>query len=226
MSYMWNEFNIKTFPAETVVYRDGVFCPELSTLSSADVIDTQKLPVHFIYLGEIAGKNELNLNISAENQKCFLTIQIKNKKPAFLNIFVKNAGKNSSLRGHILLENENELNFDITAHHMMENTEILIDTKIIAGKNTVSKLIGTSIIDKNTENTVSDIKFTALSGENSKIEFAPRQKIKSIPENAGHSAAMFKIKPAQIQYLRAAGLGTLEINDVMRAAFRNDFNLF
>ena len=38
MSYIWQDFNIKTFPAETVVFRDGVFCPELSTLESP-VID-------------------------------------------------------------------------------------------------------------------------------------------------------------------------------------------
>ena len=30
MSYLWQEFNIKTFPAETLVFRDGVFYEDLS----------------------------------------------------------------------------------------------------------------------------------------------------------------------------------------------------
>ena len=36
MSYMWNEFNIKTFPAETLVFRDGVFYPDLSEYENVE----------------------------------------------------------------------------------------------------------------------------------------------------------------------------------------------
>ena len=46
---MWNEFNIKTFPAETIVYRDGEYVPELSTLTNDAINDTFDLPVHIIY---------------------------------------------------------------------------------------------------------------------------------------------------------------------------------
>ena len=65
---MWDEFNIKTFPAETIVFRDGVFCPDLSTLESTNVDKKYDLPVHIIYIGEIAGKCRLEINIGAENQ--------------------------------------------------------------------------------------------------------------------------------------------------------------
>ena len=76
MSYLWQEFNIKTFPAETLVFRDGVFCEDLSEYQSVEfnidknlisVNKTPKLPIHIIYIGEIAGNIDLNIDINAEN---------------------------------------------------------------------------------------------------------------------------------------------------------------
>ena len=93
MSYMWNEFNIKTFAAETIVYRDGVYCPELSTLENAPINKTYDLPVHIIYVGEISGDNKLEVLVGAENQKVIVTAKIKNNLPAFFNILIKKAGK-------------------------------------------------------------------------------------------------------------------------------------
>ena len=78
---MWDEFNIKTWDAETVVFRDGVFCPDLSTLNSTDITKKYNRDVHIIYVGEIAGNCRLNINILTENQPVFLTAKIKNKKP-------------------------------------------------------------------------------------------------------------------------------------------------
>ena len=89
---MWNEFNIKTFPAETVVYRDGVYCPELSTLPDAPINKNYDLPVHVIFVGEIDRENNLNFAVGAENLKVILSVNLKIKKPAFLNIFIKKAG--------------------------------------------------------------------------------------------------------------------------------------
>ena len=90
MNYLWQEFNIKTFPAETIVFRDGIYQSELSTLPN-DLKITKKydLPVHIIYVGEVAGKNDINCEISAENQQVFLSAKITIKKPAFLNVFIK-----------------------------------------------------------------------------------------------------------------------------------------
>ena len=72
MSYIWQEFNIQTFPAETLVFRDGVFCDDLSDYenisfdiqnNTINIDKTPKLPVHIIYIGEIAGNIDLNINI-------------------------------------------------------------------------------------------------------------------------------------------------------------------
>lgn len=223
---MWKEFNIKTFAAETLVYRDGVFCPDLSTLESADINKKTSLPVHIIYIGEIAGKNDLNINISAQNQRVFLSVRVKNKLPAFLNIFIKNTGKNSELRGHVMLTNAANLTYDCTAHHSAQDTGILVKTKIIAEKDSTSVLSGTAIIDKNCENVISDIGFSALADKTAKITFTPAQRISAIPAAADHSAAFYHPTDFQIQYLRGAGMATGEVKDALREAFMNDFPLF
>ena len=226
MSYMWQDFNIKTFPAETIVYRDGVFHPELSTLQSCEIKSKYDLPVHIIYIGEISGKNDINIQILPENQKVFLTVKIENKKPAFLNIFIKNTGKNSEIRGNITLFNNSELNCDIFAGHFNENTGILLNTKLLANKDSVSKLSATAEIDKNCKNCNSDIIFSALSAENAKITFLPEQKIYSVPENAKHGASIFEATAHQIQYLHESGLSSIEIQDVLKEAFINNNPLF
>ena len=82
MSYMWNEFNIKTRPAETIVFRDGVYCGELSTLENAPINTKYDLPVHIIYVGEIAGENRLDVLVGVENQEVIISANVKIKKPA------------------------------------------------------------------------------------------------------------------------------------------------
>lgn len=223
MSYLWTEFNIKTFPAETVVFRDGVFCPELSTLSSADIDKTYDLPVHIIYIGDLAGKNELNINISAQNQKVFLSARVKNKKPAFLNIFIKNTGKNSELRGYVMIENNDTLEYNCQALHAEKNTAILIKNKLLAGKNSKSVLSGVAMIAQGATDCISDIAFSAMAEMGAKIEFNPTQRIKAIPKSADHSASIYRGTDFQIEYLRENGLGTAEIDTALREAFMNDF---
>ena len=226
MSYMWENFNIKPITAETIVYRDGEYCPDLSTINDGPINKNYDLPVHIIYVGEIDGKKQLNIDVNVENQNVYLSVNIKNKKPAFFNIFIKNTGKNSEIRGHILLDNHDSLTYDCTAHHLNRNTDILLQHKLIANKQSISKLSGVAIIDKNCPNCNSDINFAALSDRDAKIEFLPAQRISSVPDAAGHSASIYSPKPIQIEYLRGAGLSTLEITKVMREAFMNDFSLF
>ena len=226
MSYMWENFNIKPFPAETIVYRDGVFCPELSTIETELVKKQYYLPVHIIYVGEIEGEKHLDINMDVPNQKVYLSVNIKNKKPAFLKIFIKNTGKNSELRGHILLDNYDKLTYECTANHMSPDTCILLQHKLIANKGSYSKLSGVAVIDKNCENCNSDIGFSAIADKDSKIEFLPAQRIASVPTKADHSASIYSPKQVQIEYLRGAGLGTKEINNIMREAFTKDFHLF
>ncbi len=226
MSYMWDEFNIKTFAAETIVYRDGLYCADLSTLPDGTIDSHYDLPVHIIYIGEIAGKCRLNIDISVANQPVFLDVRVKNKKPAFLNIFIKNTGKNSELRGHVLLENESKLTFDCIATHEQENTGILVQTNIIAGEKSISKISGSALIKKQCPGCVSDIAFSAMTAAGARVEFVPAQYISSVPTSAGHSAALYRPTAPQIQFLREGGLDAAEVTNAMRDAFENNFTLF
>ena len=226
MSYMWENFNIKAFSAETIVYRDGKYCPDLSTIKNDPINKNYDLPIHIIYVGEISGKNTLDIDINIQNQKVFLSVNIKNKKPAFLNIFIKNTGKNSELRGHILINNNDNLTYECVAKHLAENTVIRLQNKLVANKDSISTLSGTVIIDKNCAFCDSDMNFSAISAKNAKIKFIPAQRISSVPLNAGHSASIYTPKPIQIEYLRESGLGELEIKNIIHEAFMNDFSLF
>ena len=223
---MWDEFNIKTFDAETVVYRDGVYCPELSTIVGTDFDKKYDRPIHIIYVGDIAGNYRLNVNIFVENQPVFLSAKIKNKKPAFLNIFIKNAGKNSEFRGHVIIHNENNIKFNCNALHTAPDTTILLKTKLIAGRNSVSKLTGTAEIEKNCNDVNSDISFCALADKTARIEFMPAQRISAVPTSAEHSASIYQPTVQQIEYLRGSGLSGAEVDSAMQDAFVNDLDLF
>jgi hypothetical protein len=219
---MWNEFNIKTFPAETIVFRDGQYCPELSTLENKPIDKKFDLPVHIIFVGEINDNNTLNIELGADEQEVILTAKILNKKPAFLNIFIKNAGKNSKITGNIFIENLSELTYKCDTYHLSKNTDIFIKNKVWAGKNSKSVLSGTAQINKNCENCGSDLSFTAMCEQGAKIDFMPAQKISSMRKQADHSASLYEPTDAQILYLRQAGLGILEIKDVTKEAFLNE----
>ncbi|MBO4746214.1 MAG: SufD family Fe-S cluster assembly protein [Alphaproteobacteria bacterium] len=228
MSYMWNKFNIKTFPSETIVYCDGVYQPELSTITETGIINKKyDLPIHIIYVGDIKDENTLNINISVMSQPVFLSVNIKNKFPAFLNIFIKNTGKNSEIRGHIMCENSSELGLKIVAEHDAPDTGILLQTKIIGNKDSSSSASGVAIINPNCKNCRSDIRFAGHTLDKSaKIRFMPSQRILSVPEFANHSAYIFHPNDKTENYLRAAGLSGAEVKDAMVEAFINDFDLF
>ena len=224
MSYIWQDFNIKTFPAETVVFRDGVFCPELSTLESPVIDKNYDLPVHFIYVGELIGKNNLDIiiNENVKNQKIYLSAKIKVKKDAVLNISVKNNGVYSDLRGFFIIENHKNLDFNLDVYHLSGNTGISIQTKLLAYKDSVSKLTGTAHIYKYCEDAESDINFSAIADKGAKIIFCPVQNISAIPKNASHSASMAFYTQPQIEYLHQAGLTDIEIKKVLKEAFITD----
>ncbi len=226
MSYLWNKFNIKTFAAETIVYCDGEYNPELSTIRPCDISKNYDLPIHIIYIGKIAGEKTLDIDITAKNQKLFLSVDIENKLPAFLNIFIKNTGENSEIRSHILLTNYSDLVFKCNAEHLAENTGVLVQTKIIGMENSNSQLSGLAIIDKNANNSISDIKFSGLLDKTARVKFVPKQKIQSVPISAEHSAYIFHGTAGQIDYLRSAGLSGNEVDSVLKEAFIKDFNLF
>ena len=227
MSYIWQDFNIKTFPAETIVFRDGVFCPELSTLDSPVINKNYDLPVHIIYVGELVGENKLDIIIdeNVKNQAVFLSGKIKIKTNTKLDISVKNSGFGTDLRGFIMIENNKKLDFNLDAHHLCRNTGILIKTKILAYNDSISKLTGTAHIYQYCENTRSDIGFSAMADKNTQIIFSPVQKISAIPESAAHNANMAYYNNAQIEYLYESGLNDTEIKNILREAFINDIDV-
>ncbi|HNY25153.1 MAG TPA: SufD family Fe-S cluster assembly protein [Alphaproteobacteria bacterium] len=226
MNYLWQEFNIKTFLAETIVYRDGVFVPELSTLESVVIDKKYNLPIHIIYFGDIEGDKSLNINIKIPNQEVFLTAKIQNKKPAFLNIFIKNTGKNSSFLGEVIAQNYSELKIEEIAEHLESDTTVKIHNKFVAHKNSNTILNGTAKIGSRFSNCDSDITFSALADKSAKIEFLPSQLISSAPLSAGHSASIYKPNNFQVEFLREAGLSSQEIKNVLEEAFINNFELF
>lgn len=223
---MWNEFNIKTFPSETIVFRDGTFCPELSTIPVPRINHKYDLPIHIIYVGEITDKNTLDIDLNISNQDIFISVDIKNKTPAFLDIFIKNTGKDSEIRGHILMENFDNLTCNITAHHQSPDTTILIQSKVLAQQDSISKLSGTAIIAPNCPECKSDIGFTVLPAPGAKIDFTPSQRISSEPARADHSASLFHPNPVHVEYLRTLGLSGAEANIALVQAFKNNFSLF
>ena len=155
MSYLWQEFNIKTYPAETLVFRNGIFCKDLSEYENCELKDnsiiinkTPKLPIHIIYIGEITGDIDLNIYINAENTEINMDFKTVNKKPAFLNIFIKNNGKNSVFNGQITDKNYDKLKINIIGQHLIENTGIFVKTRVAAYKNTFTELNGKADIQK------------------------------------------------------------------------------
>ena len=226
MSYLWQEFNIKTFPSETLVFRNGDFCDDLSDYQSAsfenntiNINKTSKLPIHIIYIGEVSGDIDLNININSKDNKIIMTSKIFNKKPLNMNIFVKNTGKNSIFDGKIIVKNEKSLKININGQHLCENTGIFINTRVAAYKNSESILTGNAIIEKDIPYCDSDISFTVLADDNAKITLKPAQYIKSVPNSAKHSASLYKPNDNQINYLRNAGLSGKEIKNILENAF-------
>ena len=228
MSYLWEEFNIKTFPAETLVFRDGKYINDLSECESAEfkqnkisVDKTPKLPIHIIYIGEIAGNIDLDIEINTENANIIMDFKTTNKKPAFLNIFIKNTGKNSAFNGQIIDKNYNNLKINVIGQHLNENTGIFVQTRVAAYKNTITDLSGSAKIEKNANNSDSDISFSVMADEDAKVILKPTQYINSVPKNAKHSASLYKPTENQINYLRMSGLGTIEIQKLLEEAFLN-----
>jgi len=230
MSYLWQEFNIKTFPAETLIFRDGQFFDELSEYKNAQFIKeknlisidkTPKLPFHIIYVGEISGHIDLNIYINADNTNIIMDFRTTNKKPAILDVFIRNSGKNSVFNGQIIDKNHNNLKINVIGQHLSENTSIFVKTRVAAYKNTISELSGTAKIEKNAINSDSDISFSVMADESAKVILKPTQYINCVPKNASHSASLYKPTENQINYLRNSGLGTIEIKQVLEEAFLN-----
>lgn len=233
MQYIWDSFNIKTFPANTFVFVDGDLKTDLSDFDSRlfdiktskntgiiNILKPGKLPVHIIYMGRISGEKVLEINILGENINVKFTGKISTSGPAKLKKTIKNAGKNSKFDGNLLVQNKSDFDLDVLGEHHASDTFIHSKTKIVAHRASDTNLVGTAIIGRGFENCDSDIGFSALCDPNIKsISFRPIQYISSEPQNADHSASIWRGGPHQIEYLRAAGLSAPEIDNILREAF-------
>ncbi|MCL1785841.1 MAG: hypothetical protein FWG39_01665 [Alphaproteobacteria bacterium] len=232
MKYLWEKFNIKTFPARPAVFVDGVFDSELSDMentkiqTSGDTVEItvlkpDDLPVHIIYVGEIAGDKKIIIRNPVRGALYF-SVKLKNKSPAFLRFFIENAGKYSETRGDIVIQNESDLTLNITADHLAENTGIFVKTRVLAHGGSATDLYAAANVLADCRNCESDIGLSAMCAPDIKsIKMSPNQKIASVPELAEHSASIYKGTKPQIEFLAIAGLSLGQIKQTLQDAFLN-----
>ena len=235
MQYLWEAFNIKTFPANTIVLVDGKYKQELSdfeddlfdiktskTNTNINIKNRGKLPFHIIYVGSISGDSEISVNLVSPKTNVFITGKINIEKPAFLKKSFQNTGNFSKIESNFLIQNKSNFKMHINAQYKRENTGILDKTKVVAHSDSVTELSGAVIIEKGSENCESKLNFSALCASDIKsIKFIPAQYINSEPKNAEHSASIWRGTPAQIEYLRTSGLSGKEVDATLREAFEN-----
>ena len=235
MSFLWDKFNIKTFPAKTLVFLDGEFMlelsensPELKVKVSKNQIEiinnnTGDLPVHIIYVGEIIGDKKIIIRIMDHgSQITHFTAKLLNKLPAFLQVFIENTGKNSVFNGNIVIQNFSDLIFNVTADHLVKNTGVFVKNRIMAHGESNTELTGITNIISDCPDCQSDLNFTAMCAPDAKIKMSPNQKISSIPVKADHSASIYHGSDHQIQFLSSAGISKDDIKKILNQAFLDE----
>ena len=233
MQYLWEKFNVKTFPAETVVFVDGEFRPELSDPGSGITVSTDEnititidkchdIPVHIIYVGEIDGDRKLYIKNKfgdKGSQLVFFTVKLHIKKPAFLQFFIENAGKNSTTDANIVIQNESDLKLHFFSDHLVENTGLFVKNRVLAHENSNTELYGSAKIVGDASGCESDMSFSAMCAPSAKIKMSPNQRIASVPDDARHSASIYRGTAPQIQFLGRAGMTAEQIKKILEDAF-------
>lgn len=238
MQYIWDSFNIKTFPANTFVFVDGVYRPELSDYESRlfDINITENtgvitilkagvLPVHIIYAGTVSNDQSLKINIVGDNVSVFMTGRFTVDLPVKWTKIVKNAGKNSTCESTVLVKNKASFAADIRGEHSAPDTTLVDRMRVVAHSDTTTDLSGAAVIKNGVTGCVSDVSLDALCAPDIKgIIFRPMQYIGAKPQSATHSAAVWRGSQHQNDYLRGAGLSGAEIDAALREAFENALN--
>ncbi|MCL2369169.1 MAG: SufD family Fe-S cluster assembly protein [Alphaproteobacteria bacterium] len=233
MNFIWEQFNIKTFPARPVVFVGGVYNKDLSDENAAKIIDTENtteiiptdgdLPVHIICVGEISGDKKIIIKSSILNPQSsiYFSLKAKNKTPAVLDILCENTGKNSEIIGDVVIQNYDKLKVNIVADNLSGGTGVFIKTRILAHENTDTELMANANIVANAPGCKNDISFSVMAADGAKIKMTPAQKIHSVPTLADHAASIYRAADAQIEYLASAGMSPDDIKNVLEEAFLN-----
>ena len=202
---MFDNFkNIRTFPAKTMVYIDGVFAPELSE-------DRADLPLHIIHIGKITGDVNWFIDMN-EQQDVFLTTRIETEHDTKIRIEINTNLPNLLFDGKIFVKNTGNLMLDIKANNNSSETKVICKTKLFATKNSENILTGISDIPSDVLDAETNISFSALCEPNVKLlKISPQQRISSIPKSATHDASIFRPAQAHIQYLETAGIENPEL---------------
>ncbi|MDR1071427.1 MAG: SufD family Fe-S cluster assembly protein [Rickettsiales bacterium] len=215
MSYLFDHFkNIRTFPANTRVYRDGVFAPELSSENEGP-----GLPLHIIHIGKITGDHNWVIDMGGPRD-VFLTARIETEGAANISVEIDANLENMGFDGRMIVKNAGNLTLDVVGNNNKSGTRIRVETKLFADAGSESELRGLANIPADVSGAESDIGFSALCDPRAKsLAMSPAQRISSAPASAGHSASIYRPPAAQARYLETAGLTELESADLLNKVF-------
>jgi hypothetical protein len=215
MAYLSDDFkNIRFFPANMRVYRDGIFVPEFAPAKTND-----SLPLHQVHLGKITGDHSWRIDENGPND-VFLTARIETFGKTKIEIIIDSNRANLSFDGKIIIKNTGNLELNIIGNNNKNATGIRVETKLFAGAESENILSGLANIPAGILDAQTDISFAALCAPRVKLlKMSPAQRIASVPLSAGHSASIFRPKPAQIRYLETAGLDEQESEMLLNKVF-------
>lgn len=218
MTYAFDDFkNIRTFPANTRVYRDGVFAPEISSPDEG-----ADLPLHIIHIGNITGMANWFIDIN-DPVNVFLTARIETSGATKLRIEINPNLENIGFDGKLIIRNTGGLDLEIIANNNRNDTKIRAETKLFAAAGSENHLVGLSNIPSDITGAETDISFRSLCDRHVKlIEMSPAQRIASVPKSAEHSASIYRPAPSQIKYLETAGLSDADAADLLGHAFMEE----
>lgn len=220
MAYLFDDFkNIRTFPANTRVYRDGVFAPELSDENAG-----ADLPLHIIHIGRISGAQnwfvDMNDMIPAS---VFLTARIETSGASKIRIEINPNFDGAAFDGRIFIKNAGNLTLNVIGNNNKSGTKINCATKLFALAGSKNDLSGVANIPAEVAGAESWISFSALCERGAaSVRMSPAQRISSVPAAAGHSASIYSPAPAEIRYLETAGLSARESRDLLDRAFMEE----
>jgi Fe-S cluster assembly scaffold protein SufB len=217
MAYLFDEFkNIRTFPARTRVYRDGVLVPELSSDEDSN------LPLHIIHIGNITGVQNWFVDMN-DSEKVFFTARVAATGATNIRMEINANLPGLEFDGKIIIKNSGSLDLSASGNNNRDSTKIKLLTKLFAAAGSENRLTGVANVPAETSDIETDISFAALLEDGVKtLVISPAQRISGVPKGAGHSASIYNPAPAQIQYLSAAGLSPAESAELLNRAFMEE----